>query len=271
MVLSLFLGDFMSTPRFFLSCIFTAVVALVSVADGNLAVSRNRALEPVPSGGKLQYDWNARHERILREQRDMDPQIVLLGDSITHEWAGRPSIGGKDSFPRFKRDFGEYRVLNAGFGGDRIQNILWRLDNGELDGINPKLLVLLAGTNNLNLKSKSDPTLKASTSDEIVEGIMAILVRLRKKLPNTKILILGVFPRGPKPGGRFRIAAAKINSILAGRVKGMECVEFADIGNVFLDGNGDFQEPVTRDHLHLRDEGFRRWRKALDPWLRNVK
>lgn len=249
----------------------TAVVAFVSLAGGDSPVSRNRALEPVPSGGKLQYDWNARHERILREQRDMDPQIVLLGDSITHEWAGRPSIGGKDSFPRFKRDFGDYRVLNAGFGADRIQNILWRLDNGELDGINPKLLVLLAGTNNLNPKSKADPTLKASTPDEIVEGIVAIIARLRRKLPVTKILTLGVFPRGARPGGRYRIAAEKVNSMLAERLKGMEGVEFADIGGVFLDGSGNFQEPVTRDHLHLRDEGFKRWRKALDPWLRNVR
>ena len=260
----------MSISKLFLFS-FAAAVTLVSVADGNSTVSRNRALEPVPSGGKLQYDWNARHERILREQRDMDPQIVLLGDSITHEWAGRPSIGGKDSSPRFKRDFGEFRVLDAGFGADRIQNILWRLDNGELDGINPKLIVLLAGTNNLNLKSKLDPTLKASTPDEIVEGLLAIITRLRKKIPTAKILTLGVFPRGPKPGGRFRIAAEKINSLLAERLKGMERVEFADIGKVFLDGDGNFEEGVTRDHLHLCDEGFKRWRKALDPWLKNVR
>lgn len=136
---------------------FVAVVLSAAVASGaDVAKSdpgANRALVPMAQIEKTAYDWTNRHERILREQRAMDPDIVLLGDSITHEWAGRHSIGGDDALPRFKRAFEGYRVLDAGYGFDRIQNVFWRLDNGELDGTRPKLVVLLAGTNNMNVKS----------------------------------------------------------------------------------------------------------------------
>ena len=227
----------------------------------------NRALVPVAPFEKLEYDWTNRHARILREQRALDPEIILLGDSITHEWAGRKSIGGTDALSRFKRAFEGYRVLDAGYGGDRIQNILWRLENGELDGVKPKLVVILAGTNNLNLNSKADPTLKDSTPDEIVEGIVTIAERLRRKLPSAHVLILGVFPRGCKPGGRCRVAGAEINKKAGELLKGMASVTFADIGDVFLDADGVFPEDVSYDALHLKDEGFRRWREALQPYI----
>ena len=155
------------------------LVAVVLAAGAASGAGANRALVPVAQIEKTAYDWTNRHERILREQRAMDPDIVLLGDSITHEWAGRHSIGGDDAMPRFKRAFEGYRVLDAGYGFDRIQNVLWRLDNGELDGTRPKLVVLLAGTNNMNEKSKADPTLVNNTPEEIAEGVIAIADRLR--------------------------------------------------------------------------------------------
>ena len=243
----------------------TRVAALI---DDLMAAPRtNRALVPVAPFEKTQYDWTNRHARILREQRAMDPEIVLLGDSITHEWAGRHSIGGDDAMPRFKRAFEGYRVLDAGYGFDRIQNILWRLDNGELDGIRPKLVVLLAGTNNMNLKSKADPTLVNSTPAEIAEGVLAIVDRLRRKMPESHLLVLGIFPRGRAAGGRCRVEGAAANALVAAGLKGMERVSFADISSVFLDDGGVFPEELSYDALHLKDAGFDRWRTALQPWI----
>ena len=236
-------------------------------SDWRKVEGANRALVPVAPFEKTQYDWTNRHARILREQRTMDPEIVLLGDSITHEWAGRHSIGGADAFPRFKRAFEGYRVMDAGYGFDRIQNILWRLDNGELDGIRPKLVVLLAGTNNMNMKSKADPTLVNSTPAEIAEGVLAIVDRLRRKLPESHLLVLGIFPRGRKAGSRCRVEGAAANARIAAGLKGMERVSFADISNVFLDDDGVFPEALSHDALHLKDAGFDRWRSALQPWI----
>jgi inosine-uridine nucleoside N-ribohydrolase/lysophospholipase L1-like esterase len=243
----------------------TRVAALI---DDLMAAPRtNRALVPVAPFEKTQYDWTNRHARILREQAAMDPEIVLLGDSITHEWAGRHSIGGDDALPRFKRAFEGYRVLDAGYGFDRIQNILWRLENGELDGIRPKLVVLLAGTNNMNLKSKADPTLANSTPEEIAEGVIAVVDRLRRKLPEAHMLVLGIFPRGRKAGSRCRVEGATANALIAAGLTGMERVSFADISGVFLGDDGVFPEELSHDALHLKDAGFDRWRTALQPWI----
>ena len=250
---------------------FVAVVLSAAVASGaDVAKSdpgANRALVPVAQIEKTAYDWTNRHERILREQRAMDPDIVLLGDSITHEWAGRHSIGGDDALPRFKRAFEGYRVLDAGYGFDRIQNVLWRLDNGELDGTRPKLVVLLAGTNNMNVKSKADPTLMNSTPEEIAEGVVAVADRLRRKLPGSRILVLGIFPRGRKAGSRYRVAGSAANRLIAEGLTDMERVSFADISDAFLDENGVFPEELSHDALHLKDAGFVRWRAALQPWI----
>ncbi len=236
-------------------------------SDWKKGKGANRALVPVAPFEKTQYDWTNRHARILREQAAMDPEIVLLGDSITHEWAGRQSIGGDDALPRFKRAFEGYRVLDAGYGFDRIQNILWRLENGELDGIRPKLVVLLAGTNNMNLKSKADPTLANSTPEEIAEGVIAVVDRLRRKLPEAHMLVLGIFPRGRKAGSRCRVEGATANALIAAGLTGMERVSFADISGVFLGDDGVFPEELSHDALHLKDAGFDRWRTALQPWI----
>ena len=124
------------------------------------------------------------HEKFLSQAKKGDIDLLFLGDSITQGWNNNEV---------WRRHFGPRKAANFGIGGDRTEHVLWRIQNGELEGIAPKVTVLMIGTNNSG----------ANTPEEIAQGITAIVDELRKRLPNTKILLLGVFPRGesPRPSG----------------------------------------------------------------------
>lgn len=117
---------------------------LVSRGDQPLAVDgpANSALIPVPKLEDDSYDWYARHAEVLRVKGTIDPEVVLLGDSITHFWGGEPRAGQANGSGAWQATFGKYRTLNLGFGWDRIQNVLWRIDHGEVDGLHPRVIVL---------------------------------------------------------------------------------------------------------------------------------
>ena len=119
----------------------------------------------------------------------------------------------------------------------------------------------------MNVKSKADPTLMNSTPEEIAEGVVAVADRLRRKRPWSRILVLGIFPRGRKAGSRYRVAGSAANRLIAEGLTDMERVSFADISDAFLDENGVFPEELSHDALHLKDAGFVRWRAALQPWI----
>jgi len=123
-----------------------------------------------------------RHEKINDRAKQGDVDLLFIGDSITDGWQG----GGKEVWQKY---YGNRKAMNAGIGGDRTQHVIWRLDNGNIDNIHPKLAVLMIGTNNSNGND--------NTAEEIGEGITTIVKRLRDKLPETKVLILAIFPRGP--------------------------------------------------------------------------
>ena len=125
---------------------------LIATAFAEEAVVSNNAIVPVPKLENDSYDWYKRHEDILRLKQGLDPEIVLIGDSITHFWGGQPeSPGVKARGPKaWEKAFGTKRTLNLGFGWDRTQNVLWRLDHGEFDGLHPKWVVLNIGTNNFS-------------------------------------------------------------------------------------------------------------------------
>ncbi len=111
-----------------------------------------------------------------------DAQLLFIGDSITHGWEG----GGKEVWQKY---YEKRHAINLGIGGDRTEHVLWRLDHGNLDGLHPKLAVLMIGTNNSG----------SNTSEEIADGVQAIVEKLRTKVPECKVLILDIFPRVPKP------------------------------------------------------------------------
>ena len=110
----------------------------------------NSAIVPVSKLEQDHYDWFARHAEILRVKDAVNPAVVFIGDSITHQWGGTPAANGHPSPGEqvLKTTLGQYRTLNLGFGWDRTQNVLWRIDHGELDGLHPKVVVIHIGTNN---------------------------------------------------------------------------------------------------------------------------
>ncbi len=222
----------------------------------------NASVIPAPKLERDFYDWHRRHADILRIKREIDPEIVLIGDSITHMWAGRPFEKkfhrGVDSW---KQTFGD-RALNLGFGWDRTQNVLWRIDHGELDGLNPKTVVIHIGTNNL----AGTPRHERSTPAEVVSGIKSICMRVRSRLPRSKLIVMGVFPRGKEPTDPNRNVIAEINRVLEPEVQKLNAT-FLDITQSFLEADGTISREVMGDYLHPSERGYQIWADALKPHL----
>ncbi|NQZ57453.1 MAG: acetylglucosamine-6-sulfatase [Lentisphaeraceae bacterium] len=174
--------------------------------------------------------------------------LIFLGDSIIHFWENRGSSV-------WEKYYSKRNTLNLGFSGDRTEHVLWRLNNGAVDGINPKLLILMIGTNNTgHRKDKSADTAK---------GIEAILETLEKKLPKTKILLLAVFPRGAKPGDKMRRLNDGINEIIKDFHDGKR-VHYLSINNKFLDAEGMMSRKVMKDFLHPNKEQYKVWAEAIE-------
>jgi len=206
----------------------------------------------------------ARHEGFLKDKAAAlakgPIQFVAIGDSITDGWRGTPKPedpiqrGGK---PVWDKTFGSYNPYNIGIGGDRTQHVLWRIENGELDGLvpNPKLAMLMIGTNNM-----------ANPDDEaIAQGVIKCVEAIRAKLPATKILLLAIFPRSPKATDPARARLKHINEIIAKLDDGGKTVRFLDIGTKFLDANGDIPIDIMPDALHPNSKGYQIWADAVQP------
>src|SRR5207237_1337936 len=153
----------------------------------------------------------------------------------------------------WQRFYAPRNPANFGIGGDRTQHVLWRIENGEVEGIKPKVAVLMIGTNNS----------RDNTADEIADGIKAIVRRLQEKLPDTKILLLAVFPRGEKPGAT-RDKLNEVNEKIASLGDGTR-VTYLDIGKHFLNEDGTISKEIMPDFLHLSPKGYRIWADAIEP------
>lgn len=228
------------------------------------AVAENSAIVPVGKLEKDMYDWDKRHAEILAIKDRINPEVVMIGDSITHFWGGEPvePKGGRGG-DTWKNLFGERRVLNLGFGWDRTQNVLFRIQDGELDGLSPKLVVIHIGTNNLST-SKNAPT---NTPAEVAEGIGAIIASVKKKCPQAKIVLMGVFPRGEKADNPFRAKIAEINGTLAKTYASQAGVTYMDITGKFLNPDGSMSKEIMGDFLHPSAKGYAIWAEALKPYL----
>jgi len=220
-------------------------ILLASFAAATAIAAQPSSVVPVPRENAW---WKQRHEEKLEAVRGDDFELVLLGDSITQRWEeeGSKAYAGITS---------KYRTLNLGFSGDRTQEVLWRLENGELDGLHPKWLVLLIGTNNL--------LPQGSTPEETVEGIRKIADIIRQKLPDTTILIHSVFPRGQTSKDPFRSLIADTNKGIVEIAKEDHLVH-VDIGDVFLEPeSGDAKAELFFDFLHLSQAGYEKWASIL--------
>ena len=200
--------------------------------------------------------WLPRHRQKLDEKARMvaagkSPQLLFIGDSITQGWE-------KEGAPVWHRYYARHDALALGFGGDRTENVLWRLQNGEVDGIAPKVAVLMFGTNNTGLRGD----FPAIT----VAGIKRNLEELRQRLPHTRILLLGIFPRDATPDGAARKTNEQVNALLPALADNRR-VFFLNINTAFLGQDGSLSKAVMPDLLHPNEQGYAIWAKAMQPRL----
>lgn len=188
----------------------------------------------------------ARHRLINSRAAAGQVDLLFIGDSITQGWEG----AGKEAWEKY---FGHRKPMNAGIGGDRTQHVLWRLDNGNIQGITPKAVVLMIGTNNSG----------SNTSEEIAAGITAIVAKLRKELPETKILLLAIFPRGADKTDARRKVNEGANAIIA-KLADDKSVFFMDLAPKFLAADGTLSKEIMPDLLHLSPQGYEIWASSID-------
>jgi len=219
------------------------------------------AVRPAPQHNPL---FLPAHEALLKKRTQGVIDVYFLGDSITRRWHA-------NDYPRHQQvwnaNFRGWNAANFGWGGDSTQNILWRLDHGELDGVNPKVVVLMAGTNNLG---SAAPAAVDAKADEVAAGIKAILDRVREKAPAAKVVLMGITPRNDNGSTAVMPTIDAINERIAKFANG-ESVVFVSINDKLADADGKLFDGVTEDGLHLSGKGYQIWADALKPlftqWL----
>jgi lysophospholipase L1-like esterase len=227
--------------RILLSLLLAMSAATVCCAAD--APAGNSTTEPVSREG----GWLKSHKSFVARAKKGDVDILFMGDSITNGW--RRQKLWKDKYEPLKG-------ANFGIGGDRTQNVLWRIKNGECDGISPKVVVLMIGTNNMGNNS----------AQEIADGIKAVVKEFCSRLPKSKLLLLGIFPRSDKPEHEIRRKIKDVNQEIA-KLDDGKSIRYLDIGEKFLDAKGVLSEDIMYDFLHLTSKGYRIWADAMDPTL----
>jgi beta-glucosidase len=218
---------------------------------------RTASVTPSPLNESWSLDWwMPRHEEKLaeiarRKAAGERTELVFIGDSITHHWE-------KEQPELFKTFYGRYNALDLGYGGDRTENVLWRLQHGEIDGIDPKVAVLMIGTNNTGHRAEAPGLIYAGIKRDIAE--------IRKRLPNTKILLLAIFPRGEKPDDGQRMNNEKVNAMLPKLADGKHVV-FLNMNKAFLAPDGTLSKDIMPDLLHPNAEGYKIWQREMQPEL----
>ncbi len=200
------------------------------------------------------YDWQERHRQIIAANRERKPRLILVGDSIIHYWGGVPVHQiqrGPDSWNAL---FEPFRAVNMGFGMDRIENMLWRVTNGELDGISPEIVILEGGTNNYG----------SATDDEIALGMRHLAEEIGARLPQAKILLLGMTPSASRDDRALSVTAryAQLDGLLDGRL------HFVDVGPALRGPDGKIDASCFCDGLHPNAEGNRRLAARIAPRVR---
>jgi beta-glucosidase len=236
----------MQHTTFFLTGLIVALTTLSRPAQAHSAV------EPAPRGEEW---WQQRHRAINQRVAEAGEQarVIFIGDSITQGWEG----AGREVWERY---YAPRRALNLGIGGDRTQHVLWRLDNGNLDGLKPRVAVVMIGTNNSNGED--------NTVEQIAEGVRAIVAKLRARLPETKVVLLAIFPRAENPGTQ-RGKVLQVNQILQ-RLGDNRDVFYVDFGYKFLNDQGLIPRELMPDYLHLSPAGYAIWAESIEGLLAHL-
>lgn len=234
--------------------IAVANITFYKKAEGNIACPdyRTASVTPAPLAEYWATSWwMPRHQSVLERIAQGNVDLIMIGDSITQGWEKE----GKAVWDRF---YANRQAVNMGFSGDRTENVLWRLHNGEVDGIAPRVAVVMIGTNNTGHRQEA-----ASTT---AKGIRAILDELRSRLPDTRILLLGVFPREEQPDALLREINNGVNGIIRHYADNRH-IFYLDVGPVFLQKDQVLPRSIMPDLLHLNETGYQRWAEAMEPLL----
>jgi beta-glucosidase len=215
------------------------------------AFHTNTAILPVPRTGSA----TNRQSLVLQRAKDNPGSYDLefIGDSITQGWEG----AGKSVWQEF---YGRRKAINMGVGGDRTQHVLWRFENGQLDGVKAKVAVLMIGTNNSN---KED-----NTEADILEGVTAIVTQIRQRQPGTKVILLGIFPRGQTFSAQ-RGKILQVNQALS-RLDDGKNIFYMDFGAQMIQDDGSISKTMMRDYLHPGEAGYKIWANAIEPKLKEL-
>jgi len=208
----------------------------------------NTAIVPVMHTGQ-------RTEVVLKRAKEHPGKcdIAFIGDSITQGWEG----SGKNVWQKY---YGNRNCLNLGVGGDRTQHVLWRFEHGQLDGIKPKVAVLMIGTNNSNRDDNSEA--------DILQGVQLTVKQIRERLPNTKIIVVGIFPRG-KTFSTQRGKILQVNEALEKLADG-KMIYYVDFGSQLIESDGSISKDIMPDYLHLSESGYVIWAQAIEPLLKKL-
>jgi len=214
-----------------------------------LKVSAAELLDPAKPD-RPNEEWRMRHgERVADVRNHAEKlEVLFIGDSITSGWR---DIG--KAF--WEKEFVPLHAVNIGIAGSQTSHILWQFENGAIDGIHPRVAVLMIGVNNVI----AAPSQSAA---EIAGGISAIVRRLREKLPNTRILLLGTFPKGKAPKTPDRRKIEESNALIA-KLDDGKWIHFLEISNQLLDKDGNLNAEVSADGVHLTIIGYQIWAEAI--------
>ncbi len=225
---------------------------------GKVVLGSHAAVTPVSRDANW---WMSRHLSVLDQVKQGNPEVIFIGDSITHGWENK----GKEIWQPY---YAKYNAINMGFSGDLTEHVLWRLENGQVDGISPKAAVLMIGTNNAARNQY--------TPEQIADGIRAIVCTLRSKLPQTKILLLAIFPRGSDEQRKDKTQDAAYNPLWAkndtvnrmiSKFADGKTIFYLDINKAFLNDQGVLTREVMPDLLHPEKKGYALWAQAMEPTL----
>jgi lysophospholipase L1-like esterase len=219
------------------------ILTIVTLFIITPATAENSAIVPEP---RENPEWLQRHHAMNGRVKEGNVNLLWIGDSIVERWENK----GKHIWNKYYAGRG---AVNLGIGGDRTQHVLWRLDHGNIDGISPKLAIVMIGQNN-------GPD---NSAEEIAEGITAIVMKLRQKLPTTKILLLAIFFRGKNPNDE-QVKLVATNTIISKLEDGRH-IFYLNINNIFLLPDGSIQGALMPDYEHPNKRGCKVWAEAIEP------
>ncbi|QHT65712.1 acetylhydrolase [Rhodocytophaga rosea] len=212
--------------------------------------------QPCPQSRDFKiYDWETRHREEIALAKTNPPRIIFLGNSITHYWGGQPQAPISRGTDSWNKVFSPLGTQNLGYGWDRIENVLWRVYHGELDGYEASQVIIMIGTNNLHLNSDK----------EIIEGLKWLVQAIKVRQPKAAILLLGILPRRQ---GEQRITG--LNEGIA-QASGELNVTYAEPGKGLVNTEGKIDESLFTDGLHPNEEGYRKLAESLKPYLKPVE